>query len=354
MEKFPSSDFVKLHSAQCFIRLQDMEKAGQMLQSVEKKNSQALYHLINGRYSFEQDNYAESIASFRSSLQLDADQPVAWSFLALSYMYMDQSEKGLEYSLTAIERSPERFTLVNHGLILIDLERYEEAYGFFNDLLKEYKYEAHIWYERARCAQHLGKVYLAVKGLKVAIQLDKTAAYLYTKLSEIYESDLDDGKNTKEILLQGIQNCEDQASLYVRLGDVHFQNDELEEAETIYKRSLEENNEDVYSHFGLTQVYMAKEQYEDAKNYIVSINKQFEDNQDFLMNAGMVLWDAEMALGGDEKELKLALSKLENGIRSVYANIASVLDEYVNRIKDTAFVQRGIAFLRTLEKEKRK
>ncbi|MED0987063.1 tetratricopeptide repeat protein [Bacillus paramycoides] len=352
METFPSSDFVKLHSAQCFIRLQDMKKAGQMLQSVEKKNNQALYHFINGRYSFEQDNYAEAISSFRSSLQLDADQPVAWSFLALSYMYMDQSEKGLEYSLTAIERSPERFTLVNHGLILIDLERYEEAYGFFNDLLKEYKYEAHIWYERARCAQHLGKVYLAVKGLKVAIQLDKTAAYVYTKLSEIYESDLDDGNSAKEILLQGIQNCEDQASLYVRLGDVHFQNDELEEAETIYKRSLEENNEDVYSHFGLIQVYMAKEQYEDAKNYLVSINKQFEDNQDFLMNAGMVLWDAEIALGGDEKELKLALSKLENGIRRVYANISSVLDEYVSRIKDTAFVQRGIAFLRTLEKEK--
>jgi len=352
MEKFPSSDFVKLHSAQCFIRLQDMEKAGHMLQSVEKKSNQALYHFINGRYSFEQDNYAEAISSFRSSLQLDADQPVAWSFLALSYMYMDQSEKGLEYSLTAIERSPERFTLVNHGLILIDLERYEEAYGFFNDLLKEYKYEAHIWYERARCAQHLGKVYLAVKGLKVAIQLDKTAAYLYTKLSEIYESDLDDGNNAKEILLQGIQNCEDQASLYVRLGDVHFQNDELEEAETIYKRSLEENNEDVYSHFGLIQVYMAKEQYEDAKNYIVSINKQFEDNQDFLMNAGMVLWDAEIALGGNEAELKTALSKLEDGIRKLYSNIENVLEEYVNRIKGTAFVQRGIAFLRTLQKEK--
>lgn len=28
------------------------------------------------------------------------------------------------------------------------------------------------------------------------------------------------------------------------------------------------------------------------------------------------------------------------------------MDEYVNRIKGTAFVQRGIAFLRTLEKEK--
>ncbi len=51
-------------------------------------------------------------------------------------MYIDQSEKALQYSQVALERSPERFTLTNHGLILIDLERYEEAYEIFNDLLK--------------------------------------------------------------------------------------------------------------------------------------------------------------------------------------------------------------------------
>lgn len=115
-----------------------------MLASVEKKNNRALYHLINGRYAFEQESYIEAISSFRSSLQLDADQPIAWSFLALSYMYIDQSEKALQFSQVALERSPERFTLTNHGLILIDLERYEEAYEIFNDLLKEYKNEAHV------------------------------------------------------------------------------------------------------------------------------------------------------------------------------------------------------------------
>ncbi len=46
-------------------------------------------------------------------------------------MYIDQSEKALQYSQVALERSPERFTLTNHGLILIDLERYEEAYEIF-------------------------------------------------------------------------------------------------------------------------------------------------------------------------------------------------------------------------------
>ncbi|EEL34779.1 bacteriocin-processing peptidase family protein [Bacillus toyonensis] len=352
MEKFPNSDFVKLHGAQCFIRLQEMEKAEQMLASVEKKNNRALYHLINGRYAFEQESYIEAISSFRSSLQLDADQPIAWSFLALSYMYIDQSENALQFSQVAVERSPERFTLTNHGLILIDLERYEEAYEIFNNLLREYKNEAHVWYERARCAHQLGKLHLAIKGLKVAIQLDSNAPYIYTKLSEIYESDLKDEKSTKEILLKGIENCDDKASLYVRLGDYHFQNDSLEEAETLYKRALEEDNEDVYSHFGLTQVYMAKERYDEAKEYILGLETQIEKSQDFLMNAGMVLWDAEVELGGNEDGLKVALSKLESGIKQSEYNVASALDEYVNRIKGTVFVQRGIAFLRTLQKER--
>ena len=48
-----------------------------MLTSVEKKNNRALYHLINGRYAFEQESYLEAISSFRSSLQLDADRPIA-------------------------------------------------------------------------------------------------------------------------------------------------------------------------------------------------------------------------------------------------------------------------------------
>ncbi|MDT3496557.1 tetratricopeptide repeat protein [Bacillus toyonensis] len=352
MEKFPKSDFVKLHGAQCFIRLQEMEKAEQMLASVEKKNNRALYHLINGRYAFEQESYIEAISSFRSSLQLDADQPIAWSFLALSYMYIDQSENALQFSQVAVERSPERFTLTNHGLILIDLERYEEAYEIFNDLLREYKNEAHVWYERARCAHQLGKLHLAIKGLKVAIQLDSNAPYIYTKLSEIYESDLKDEKSTKEILLKGIENCDDKASLYVRLGDYHFQNDSLEEAEISYKLALEEDNEDVYSHFGLTQVYMAKERYDEAKQYILGLETQIEKSQDFLMNAGMVLWDAEVELGGNEDRFKVALSKLESGIKQSEYNVASALDEYVNRIKGTVFVQRGIAFLRTLQKER--
>ena len=70
------------------------------------------------------------------------------------------------------------------------------------------------------------------------------------------------------------------------------------------------------------------------------------------MNAGMVLWDAEVELGGSEEGFKVALSKLESGIKQSEYNVASALDEYVNRIKGTVFVQRGIAFLRTLHKER--
>ena len=60
-----------------------------------------------------------------------------------------------------------------------------------------------------------------------------------------------------------------------------------------------------------------REQYKEAKEYILGLEKQIEKSQDFLMNAGMVLWDAEIELGGNEEGFKVALSKLENGIRKV-------------------------------------
>ncbi|HDR6213456.1 TPA: tetratricopeptide repeat protein, partial [Bacillus anthracis] len=53
-----------------------------------------------------------------------------------------------------------------------------------------------------------------------------------------------------------------------------------------------------------------------------------------------------------EEGFKVALSKLESGIKQSEYNVASALDEYVNRIKGTVFVQRGIAFLRTIHKER--
>ena len=126
------------------------------------------------------------------------------------------------------------------------------------------------------------KLHLAIKGLKVAIHLDSNAPYIYTKLSEIYESDLKDEESTKEILLKGIENCDDKAPLYVKLGDYHFQNDSLEEAESLYTRALEENHDDVYSHFGLTQVYMAREQYKEAKEYILGIENKLKRAKIFL------------------------------------------------------------------------
>ncbi|MDR4196626.1 hypothetical protein FO504_28295, partial [Bacillus cereus] len=63
-------------------------------------------------------------------------------------------------------------------------------------------------------------------------------------------------------------------------------------------------------------------------------------------------WDAEIELGVNEAGFKVARSKLENVIKKSDYNVASALDEYVNRIKGTEFLQRGIAFLRTLHKER--
>ncbi len=109
------------------------------------------------------------------------------------------------------------------------------------------------------------------KGLKGFVWI--VALHLY-ETSEIYESDLKDEESAKEILLNGIENCDDKAPLYVKLGDYHFQNDSLEEAEVLYKRALEENDEDVYSHFGLTKFIWQENNIRKQKNiYLVLRSK---------------------------------------------------------------------------------
>lgn len=54
------------------------------------------------------------------------------------------------------------------------------------------------------------------------ICLDSNVFYIYMKFLEIYEFDLKDEESVKEILLNGIENCDDKVFFYVKLGDYYF------------------------------------------------------------------------------------------------------------------------------------
>ena len=71
-------------------------------------------------------------------------------------MYQGNLEKAFECSTISLNMySDESYTQINHGLILMEKERYAEARNLFDALLKENPKDAHSWFERARCDEHL-------------------------------------------------------------------------------------------------------------------------------------------------------------------------------------------------------
>lgn len=351
LHAYPESDYVNLHAAQCFVRIEELEQANKVLEQVKHKTSNPFYHFIEGRIALDESRYHDMIASFRASLQLDPDQPVAWSYMAIGYMYLGDLEQALKYSSIATSRHEDRFVFVNHALILMDADQNEEAYEVFTTLLKQYRRDGYVWCERARCAHKLGKVRSAIRGLQVGKELDRQLPLPYIMLADIYEAELDDERKAEEILLEGIQYDVQSAALYAKLGDFYLEREQYEKALNMYEVGLQHDEEDVSCHIGIGEVYMKQRSYETGKQYIFRLKKQFTEDSDFLINAGKVLWNAAMDQSVEQKEVESALTIMEEGIVCIQNNFRDALDIYVTQLEDTPFLQRGISFLSTLVEE---
>ncbi|MGQ5529999.1 tetratricopeptide repeat protein [Bacillus sp. CGMCC 1.60114] len=351
---YPKSDYVKLHAAQCFVRIEELEQAYTVLEQVNHKIANPFYHFTQGRIAFDESRYDDMVANFRASLQLDSDQPVAWSYMAIGYMYLGDLEQALKYSSIATGRHEDRFVFVNHALILMDAGRDEEAYEVLTMLLKQYKQDGFVWCERARCAHKLGKIRSAIRGLQVGKELDRQLPLPYIMLADIYEAELDDERKAEEVLLEGMQNDVQSAALYAKLGDFYLEREQYEKALKMYEGGLQYDEEEISCHIGISEVYMKQKSYETGKQYIFRLKEQFTEDSDFLINAGKILWNAAMDQNIEQKEVESALTIMEEGIVCIQNNFRDALEMYVTQLEDTPFLQRGISFLRTLvEKDNR-
>lgn len=348
LHAYPESDYVKLHAAQCFVRIEELEQAYTVLEQVKHKIDNPFYHFIQGRIAMDESRSHDMIASFRASLQLDPDQPVAWSYMGIGYMYLDDVEKALKYSFIAVSRHEDRFVFINHALILMDADRDEEAYDVFNTLLKQYKRDGYVWCERARCAYKLGKLRSAIRGLRIGKELDQQLPLPYIMLADIYEAELDDERKAEEVLLEGMQNDVQSAVLYAKLGDLYLEREQYEKAQKMYETGLQYDKQDVPCHLGISEVYMKQGSYEAGKQYIFSLKEQFAEDSDFLINAGKILWNAAMDQNIEQREIESALTITEEGIVCIQNNFRDALEIYVTQLEDTPFLQRGISFLNTL------
>ncbi|KPC97985.1 Tetratricopeptide repeat protein [Geobacillus sp. BCO2] len=94
LNEYPEHNDLLLMAAKAYVYTQEMEKAEDVLKRVKGKAQSPLYHYLRGRIAFFASRYEEAARYFRTSLQLDPDQPEVWSYFGLASAYAGHIEKG--------------------------------------------------------------------------------------------------------------------------------------------------------------------------------------------------------------------------------------------------------------------
>lgn len=341
---FPDSDFFKLHSAQAYIRLDEIDRAEKALSLVKRKTFSPLFQYLNGRIQMYKGQYPSAIGFFRTSLQLDPDQYFIWSYIALCFLYNSETENAKEMSDIALNiNEQDRFIRVNHAIILTDQEKYNEARPIFSKLLREEPVDAHVWYERAKLDEAAGKIRKAERGYKIAAGLDPEISYPYLALANCYENVLEDKLRTEEILLKGAESS-GSPQILIRLGDLYKDHEEYEKAESIYLSCIERNPDEVFAYLGYAFAISETKSPAEAAEFIRQHEKRFNEDSEFLINGGKMVADFAQDLK-DSRLLEAGMSLIERGFNYADQNLDEALELYVNIAEESPDVNRAIAFL---------
>jgi tetratricopeptide (TPR) repeat protein len=345
LESYPNNDFMNLHVAQAYMRLQRMEQAREQLNHTARKTFSPLFHFLNGRIALYFDEMKEAIGYFRNSLQLDPDQYYTWSYLALSYLYSNDVKKAEYFSSISMELAPkERFVRINHAAVLIEKQKYDEARGIYNQLIREIPTDGHAWYERARLDQKMGKIRKALRGYLMAIHLEDNIPFAVLAAADIYDYELEEPAKAEEILQSGI-NTAVSAQLLVRLGDFYHERREIEKCRDCYQECIDLFPDEGFAYIGLAEILASQENKEKAVEFLKTYAARFGKDSEYLINSGSMM--AEWATEEDNNQLiEESLELIENGINHIHSNFNEALELYVKIAGETPFINRAIDFLK--------
>lgn len=338
--------------AMAYVRIKKWEKADEYLANVKPHYYQSAYWYLKGRVHYEKNEQEEATQCFRKGITFEADDFVLWSYLALSTSFQGRDEQALKYSTIAMDINDlDIFTRINHGMILFDNKFYSEAREQFSSVLKEVKSHGHAWFERARCDKELERFRHAERGFRTAISLDPEIAVPYRDLAQLYEFVYMQPEKVESLLQEGLKQTEEAILLLLELGDFYERQKEYEKARVLYLRATEKYPEDPSGWVNIGHLLKEEEKFNDAYAWLNEHFEKFQDDSEYLVNAGKYMWEAGLAMDASPGHLEQALSFLEKGINLAPANIGDALELYVNLIEDTPYNDRGIQFLQSKHEE---
>lgn len=342
------TEYKYLIIAMAYIRLKNWSQAEEYLEQVKPYYYQSAYWYLKGRTHYEKNEHEEAASCFKKGINFEADDFVLWSYLALATSFQGLDEQALKYSSIAMDINDlDTFSRLNHGMILYDNKFITEAREQFHSILKEIKTHGHAWFERARCDKELERYRHAERGFRTAISIDPEIAAPYRELCHLYEFVFMQSEKAEFLLQEGLKETEEALLLLLELGDYYERQKEYEKARVVYLRAAEKYPEDPSGWVNIGHLFKEEERFNEAYNWLNEHYETFQDDSEYLVNAGKYMWESALAMDASSAHLEQALSILEKGINHAPANIGDALELYVNLIEDSPFNERGIKFLVT-------
>ncbi|TDL80688.1 tetratricopeptide repeat protein [Peribacillus frigoritolerans] len=348
-EHSKESEYRSLSAAMAYFSVKNNERAMEYLEQLPFKQYLATYWYAKGRLSYNKDDYDGAFEAFAEALKSEPDDHILWGYLALTELNRDRAQEALRYSEIAMDiNEDDAFSLINHGIILMEMNEYEKARNLFHSYLKIEKEDGYVWYQRARCDKELGRSKLARRGFQTAIALEPEVPLAYKELSELYEIDYEDVSKAKEILEQGIAAAEDKQMLLHEAGDLSVRALELEQARQFYMQAEAFDPKDVYARISLAALYKEEGKRDQFFKAIHRYFEQFQEDSEFLINAGKLMFAASAEMKEKDSHMDLALSYVEKGILYADANIGEAIEIYVDLVSETPYSRRGLEFLESI------
>ncbi|MGG4488832.1 tetratricopeptide repeat protein [Metabacillus idriensis] len=352
-EHSKESEYRSLSAAMAYFSIKNDERALEYLEQLPFKQYLAAYWYAKGRISYNKDDYDGAYEAFKEALKSEPDDHILWGYLALTELNRDRVQEALRYSEIAMDiNEDDAFSLINHGLILMEMNEFEKARNLFHSFLKSEKEDGYVWFQRARCDKELGKYKLARRGFQTAIALDPEVPLAYKELSGLYEIVYEDVSKAKEILKQGIAAAKDKQMLLHEAGDISERAGELVRARQFFMQAEELDPKDVYARISLAALYKEEGKTDQFFKAIHCYYEQFQEDSEFLINAGKLMFAASAEMKEKDSHIDLALSYAEKGILFADADIGEAIEIYVDLVSETPYSRRGIKFLESLREGK--
>ena len=147
----------------------DPQREGQDLNDASDYNAQmGLEYLKQGRYDIALDK-------LKKAVEQNPDNAVAQHYIAVLYQQLGETDKAQTHFKKALDLDPINSNLLNnYGVFLCDAKKYQQAYSYFDNVLKDPLYTAKgsVYENVGLCAQAQGDIAKAEENLKFALRLN--------------------------------------------------------------------------------------------------------------------------------------------------------------------------------------